>query len=279
MINEIYVNGEIVTNEIPKKQFRKGFTIRCVNCNELIERKWYSNAILEKKYTCKKCVLLYDNPMFNIDIKNKHSEICKSDLHRKNISDSIMGDKNGFYGKKHNKETIEKIKDGFKFWYKNLSSDEYDDWRKKMSDGNIKLMTDKPEFYSEIKRRGAISSHIVQFENCEMNRIEKIVYDYIINLNIDVKFSVILGYLQFDFGIKDKRILIEIDGDYWHGNPLLFNVDGSDNKRKLNNQQLDKIEKDIKKTEFALKHNFKLIRIWENEINDGSFIEKLKDIL
>ena len=279
MINEIYVNGEIIKTEIPKKQFRKGFTIRCINCDELIERKSYSNAILEKKYTCKKCVLLYDNPMFNIDVKNKHAEICKSDSHRKNISDSIMGDKNGFYGKKHNKETIEKIKIGIKEWYDNLSEDEYDNWCKKMSDGNIKLMTDKPDFYSDIKRKAAIASHIAQFENLNMNKIEKIVYDYIVSLNIDVKYSVILCYLQFDFGIKDKRILIEVDGDYWHGNPLLFNVDGTDKKRKLNKIQLDKIEKDIKKNEFALKHNFKLIRIWENEINDGSFIEKLKDIL
>jgi len=40
-----------------------------------------------------------------------------------------------------------------------------------------------------------------------------------------------------------------------------------------------KFEKDIKKNKFALEHNFKLIRIWENEINDGSFIKKLKDII
>ena len=112
-----------------------------------------------------------------------------------------------------------------------------------------------------------------------MNKIETIVYDYLKKLNIDVKFSIILGYNQYDFGVKDKRILIEIDGDYWHGNPLLYNIEGTDDKRKLNNEQLDKIEKDIKKNKFALEHNFKLIRIWENEINDGSFIEKLKDII
>ena len=279
MINEIYVNDEIVENEIPKKQFRKGFKIRCIKCNELVERKYFSNSILEKKYTCKKCVLLYYNPMFNVDIKKKHSDICKSDKYKNNMSILCSGELNGFYGKTHNEKSIKKIKDGFKSWYSELSKDDYDRWRKNMSDGNIKLMYDKPEFYHNIKSKAARASHISQFLNCEMNKIETIVYDYLKKLNIDVKFSIILGYNQYDFGVKDKRILIEIDGDYWHGNPLLYNIEGTDDKRKLNNEQLDKIEKDIKKNKFALEHNFKLIRIWENEINDGSFIEKLKDII
>ena len=132
MINEIYVNGKIIKNEVPKKQFRKGFTIRCIKCDELIDRKWFSNDILEKKYICRKCVLLYDNPMFNVDIKKKHSDICKSEKHRKNISDSLIGEKNGFYGKKHTQKSIEKMIIGIKKWYDNLSKDDYDAWRKRL---------------------------------------------------------------------------------------------------------------------------------------------------
>ena len=64
------------------------------------------------------------------------------------------------------------------------------------------------------------------------------------------KFSVILGYYQYDFGFKNNRILLEVQGDYWHGNPVLFNEDGSSNKRMLNEIQKNKIrncKKNLKK--------------------------------
>lgn len=279
MINEIYVNDVLVENEFPKKRFKKGYLIRCIKCNNLIYRKWFDKSILNKKYVCKKCVMLYDNPMFDNNVKEKHSFILKSDEYRKKLSNACIGELNGFYGKKHTPESIEKIIKNYKNWYSKLSEDEYNEWRKKMSDGNKKLMNSNPIFYSGIKRKAAISSHISQFYKKEMNKIEKIVYDYIINMGLNIKFSVILGRHQYDFGIKDKRILIEIDGDYWHSNPKLFNIDGTDGKRKINNTQLGKIKKDVIKTNFALKHNFKLIRIWEDEVKNGTFINKLKDIL
>lgn len=279
MTNEIYVDDVLIQNEFPKKQFKNGYLIRCVKCDELIYRKWFDNSILNEKYICKKCVMLHDNPMFNDNIKQKHSDIMQSYEYKKKLSDACTGTLNGFYGKKHTPESIEKIIKSFRNWYLKLSEDDYNNWRKKMSDGNKKLMIREPFFYSEIKRKAAIASHVSQFSKKGMNKIEKIVYNYIVNKGLNIKFSVILGKHQYDFGIKDKRILIEIDGDYWHSNPKLFNKDGTDGKRKINKTQLSKTEKDIIKTNFALKHNFKLIRIWEDEVKNGTFVNKLNDIL
>lgn len=87
-----------------------------------------------------------------------------------------------------------------------------------------------------------------------------------------------VGIYQYDFIIHEKRILIEVNGDYWHGNPNSFNINGSDGKRKLNDIQLKKMEKDKLKLEFATKHNFKIIYIWEEEINNNNF-SKLEILL
>lgn len=122
-------------------------------------------------------------------------------------------------------------------------------------------------------------SHVSQFSNVKMNKIEKIVYDYLQKNNIDVKFSLMLSSYQFDFGIKDKRILIEVDGDYWHGNPLYYNKSGRDNKKKLNEIQLKKIKQDKEKTDWAFSHGFTLIRIWETEIINETFKNKLQKII
>ena len=91
--------------------------------------------------------------------------------------------------------------------------------------------------------------------------------------------SVVLGHKQFDFGCKDSRILIEVDGDYWHGNPGFFNEEGTDGKRQINEIQKQKIQADIQKDNWALTHNFKLIRVWETEILNGTFVDKLKEVL
>ena len=56
--------------------------------------------------------------------------------------------------------------------------------------------------------------------------------------NIDYDYSPIMGFndscFQYDFIIHGKRILIEVQGTYWHGDPKRYNEDGSDGKKKLN---------------------------------------------
>jgi len=280
MINEIYVNGKLVINEFPKKQFKQGYQIRCVVCNNLIDRKDFSNKVLQLPYECKPCVLKNRNPMHDPSVKKRHEEIVSSPTYKLKLSKACAGDKNGFYGKVHKKETVDKIKKSFVDWKNNLTDDEYIDWTKKMSIGQKKLQKNSPELYKKIKQKAAYESHKSQFKNWKLNNIEKVVYNY---LKLKSKYtftpSVILGHKQFDFGCKDARILIEVDGDYWHGNPDFYNEDGSDGKRKLNKIQLKKQVVDKEKSEWASSHNFKLIRLWESEIINGTFIKKLEEVL
>jgi len=279
MINEIYIDGKMLDKPVTVKKFNQGYHIRCHKCLELIKRISYNIEIIEKEYICKMCVSKYYNPMFNPEVKRKHSDVVNSEEYFIKMRESTNGEKNGFYGKSHNKNTIDKLKTGFFLWKNNLTNEEYDKWRKSMTAGQKKSLETNPKKYRENKSNAARESHKSQFSKKGMNKIERIVHDYLLEISENFKYSPILGYFQFDFGIKDKRILIEVDGDYWHGNPAFYNNSGCEGKKILNSIQLKNIKRDLDKNMFAEKNNLKIIRIWESQIKDGSFKEILKNKL
>lgn len=77
---------------------------------------------------------------------------------------------------------------------------------------------------------------------------------------------------SYDFCLEDYNILIEVDGDYWHGGPGVdkhwVGVDMT--------KQTDNI-----KDQVAKQHNYKIIRLWESEINNNStiIIDKIREVL
>lgn len=69
----------------------------------------------------------------------------------------------------------------------------------------------------------------------------------------------------YDFAIRTPLghiILIEVDGDYFHGYDKLYEEKNPMQKR---NERVDKI-----KDEWARAHGYRLVRIWEHDINNNS---------
>ncbi len=64
----------------------------------------------------------------------------------------------------------------------------------------------------------------------------------------------------YDFYIPSGRILLEVDGIYYHGKGLLHE---EKNKMQKHNEYVDKI-----KNEWAREHGYRLYRIWEDDINE-----------
>lgn len=67
----------------------------------------------------------------------------------------------------------------------------------------------------------------------------------------------------FDFALPEKKILIEVDGTYWHGKDLADN--------ELNESQQRTRENDIYKNGLVESSDWTLIRIWDNEIDKFEF--------
>ena len=77
----------------------------------------------------------------------------------------------------------------------------------------------------------------------------------------------------YDFAVKQDNgavVLLEIDGDYFHGHGL---VHEEKSPMQKHNEWVDKV-----KDEWAAQHGIPLIRIWEHDINDnpGEVMRMLK---
>ena len=154
------------------------------------------------------------------------------------------------------------------------SQEEREKISKKISDAQKRYKEKNPEEYRKAKQKAAHASRLSQ-GNYKKTKIEEKVEEWLKNNNINYDYSCIIGSgencFQYDFIIHGKRILIEVQGDYWHGNPDLFNDDGTDGKRMFNEIQIKKKEIDIIKKKFAENKKFKVLYIWENEINNNNF--------
>ena len=63
-----------------------------------------------------------------------------------------------------------------------------------------------------------------------------------------------------DFYLPEHNLLIEVDGDYYHVNPEIYEG------KKLTPTQKHDLWVDKKKNEWALMHGIPLLRIWESDI-------------
>jgi very-short-patch-repair endonuclease len=98
--------------------------------------------------------------------------------------------------------------------------------------------------------------------------IESIFEEFLIELNIpyQIKFRIYdknkinFWFREYDFLLLGSNILIEVDGDYWHGNKNLFE-ELSDFQKSV--QENDKIKED-----FAVKNGYKIVRFWEEDIKN-----------
>ena len=99
------------------------------------------------------------------------------------------------------------------------------------------------------------------FSHRKMNKLERFVADILDSNQIQYYFQFFINKngicKSYDFKLKDSNILLEIDGDFWHGN--------ESSKYKFENYK--EVQKnDELKTKIAIEEGYRLIRIWESEI-------------
>ena len=99
--------------------------------------------------------------------------------------------------------------------------------------------------------------------NTTFTKPEQLVYQLLLDNNINFIFQFEFKGRYFDFAIPSKKILLEVDGVYWHGKNV------SDNE--LNESQQRTRENDKYKNMLVESSDWTLIRIWEDEIKDFNF--------
>jgi very-short-patch-repair endonuclease len=89
---------------------------------------------------------------------------------------------------------------------------------------------------------------------------QRTMRDILIQLGIEHEIEKIVGVWVFDFYLPDYNIYIEVDGDYFHSNPLFF-PNGPTTKTQKVNWLRDK-----KKNAYCALHGMILWRFWEYDI-------------
>lgn len=89
-------------------------------------------------------------------------------------------------------------------------------------------------------------------------------------LSINFESQKILGTKIYDYYIPENNMIIEIQGDYWHGNPMFFE---NLNKIQIRNKKND----EFKKIQ-AIGMGYKYDEVWENELKNKreSIVKKFK---
>ena len=278
--------------------------VQCIDCLRFTEIFLYFN-IFKKTYYCQSCIKKGERNGF---YGKTHSDTTKKIIGEKNSGRT--GELNYMYGKKLKDvitpEGFENMRLKVSEWGKNREDNPFrkpmreiigdegveraiqktletrNTWSEERKQEHIQKLKEiqkriqerDPKGYSEMKSRaGKISAS--KREMYKINKFEKKVQNWLTLNEIDSEYSIIMNNgernFQFDFKVKGRRILIECNGTYWHGDPRFYNIDGSDGKIKLNNIQIDKIFLDKQKLEFAQKKNFVLLNVWEFDINNNDF--------
>lgn len=188
------------------------------------------------------------------------SEKCLSEYRK-----TLIGEKSIRFGAVLSDETKEKIsekniefysiKENHPFFGKKLSSGH----KERISKSHIGLLVgEKNGMFGKTHTSEAIKKI---FLHRRMNKLEKMVADELNKVGILYHFQYFItenGICKsYDFKIKDKPLILEVDGDFWHGNPNTKTHHIHVNKTVIN---------DRLKEEIALKRGIKVIRLWESDI-------------
>lgn len=245
-----------------------------------------------KKYCSNKC--FHKNYVFNSDTKLKMSLAGKdktfTPLHRQHLSESSKGKKKSEeavkkialaltgrklsgerlakikvlnIGRKHKLESIIAMKSSAKIKWQNP------DFVKIMK-SSAKIKWQDPEYVKMMMSKNPI------FCNTEPElKVKKILDLLHIKYQTQKRMNISHSYLC-DFYLSDYNLVIEADGDIWHGHPKRFNPEDIIPKTKMTAQQ--RWDLDALRTKELQDAGYKVLRFWETDINRMS-IDDFKSIL
>lgn len=102
----------------------------------------------------------------------------------------------------------------------------------------------------------------------KMTKPERLMSNILSDANVLFDFEPILFKQRPDFYLPNHRIVIEVNGDYWHGNPCLYETYDDIQQRHIN--------RDIEKYDIYHQLGFLTLIVWEKDINSNLEIVKNK---
>jgi very-short-patch-repair endonuclease len=244
----------------------------CKNCGKPTKISFSRNKLTVYTFCSTKCQQYYKKQQI-ISL----CPICEKGIIKKDKKKEYYGTcGNNDCIKEHKRKRKENIKNNH--WVNKKDSSEIQKQRiktrkindRKLNRKYIPWNKDKTNIYSKETIEKIRKSTIKQLKEGKFKKtkIEEKIESFLINQEINYTYSFILNQRQYDFYLKDYKILIEADGDYWHGNPNIYNI--------LSERQLLKQADDKIKNRIARENGFELLRFWESDINNNFNLIKNK---
>ena len=95
-----------------------------------------------------------------------------------------------------------------------------------------------------------------------MTEPERVFSEMMKELGVEAEVQKVINNKIYDFYIPSKNMMVEVDGDYWHANPLIYEG------KELNKTQARNVKNDKYKDVLAVGNGFKLERVWEYDLNN-----------
>jgi len=229
-------------------------------CYGEFRKKYYvgSNVYSYKErkvYYCKNC----NKEILSLDcvMKNKKNIFCSRECRNEYDSKIFKGNGNPNY--KNGDIEIKCLYCGKSFERPYAQKDRAKYCSKECKNKHwSEVLSKTPENQERLRQQGI---NAMKKSKNKFTKPEKVVYEYLQDNNI-ICIPQYPMYNRFvvDFYIPSLDIVIEVLGDYWHGNPLKYP------KEKLTERQLKHQQKDKIKMEYLTNNNHKVYMIWENDI-------------
>ena len=125
-------------------------------------------------------------------------------------------------------------------------------------------------------RAEAETKYPTKLESQGYSILDSIGIDYRKQCKVADKFLV-------DAFVPENNLVIQFDGDYWHGNPAKYKMaqvpdKGSDNRKVLNKLQKGNMRKDKGQNAYLRKCGYEVLRFWESDVKNDPESVRLKII-
>jgi G:T-mismatch repair DNA endonuclease (very short patch repair protein) len=286
-IIEEYLNGKGSTLISKEINLSKPTILKVLNEEKLIRKRDRCNQLKILKddkgyYIDRECSICHNiiktySKDKTIACRNHFNKIKNNSLCKPCSLKLQVGEGNPFYGKKHTKETKQKIskkREGKAVGDKNSMSNPI--WRNKASE-NLKKRWDSGELeetrkkmsehMKKTRRKGKLKSVITSKKEKEIiNFLKKKNLSPIHSFRVDTKIC--------DIFIPEFNLIIEYFGDYWHCNPKKYEETYYHKNKSMTAKEI--WEYDSKKVDLIKSYGYNLEVIWESDLkNDNKLINKI----
>jgi hypothetical protein len=289
---KIFIDEEYVISEYLKGLSAKKIGEQLGVSNPTILNILHKHNLVRKKDRCGKLNILEEEgkyhvirncPKCNCEVKttSTHKTIaCRNHFNalnrrssgvcKKCSIESQLGEGNPFYGKKHAKESKEKISKSRKG--KAMGSDNAmlnpihrekltQIMKKKWENGEMEHFRKiSSETLKKTRREGKIKSIIRSKKEKEIiEDIKNMGYDVIDSFRVDTKIC--------DMYLPTLNLIIEYNGDYWHCNPIKYTEDYFHQVKGMTAREL--WDYDNKKIDLIKSEGYNLEVVWENDLKQN----------